>query len=44
MQFDGDTHTKTIHGIYAHCDQLTQRLEFIKFYAESSNKVSISSE
>lgn len=39
-----DPQTKVIHGMYAHCDQITQRLEFIKFYAESSSKVSISSD
>lgn len=39
-----DPQTKVIYGLYAHCDQITQRLEFIKFYAESSNKVSINSD
>ena len=39
-----DPQTKVIHGLYAHCDQITQRLEFIKFYAESSDKVSINSD
>lgn len=35
---------KVIYGKYAHCDQLTERLEFIKFYAENSENVSINSE
>ena len=39
-----DPQTKVIYGLYAHCDQITQRLEFIKFYAESSDKVSINSD
>lgn len=39
-----DPHVKVIHGLYAHSDQITQRLEFIKYYAQSSNTVSISSE
>ena len=39
-----DPHTKVIQGLYAHSDQITQRLDFIKFYAQSSDAVSISSE
>ena len=28
-----DPHAKVIHGRYTHSDQITQRLEFIRFYA-----------
>lgn len=44
VELNDDLKLKVIHGKYAHSDQLTERLEFIKFYAESSNNVSINSE
>lgn len=44
FEVNDDLKTKVIHGKYAHCDQLTERLEFIKFYAENSENISINSE
>ena len=39
-----DPEKKVIQGLYAHSDQITQRLDFIKFYAQSSDAVSVSAE